>query len=184
MPPLAVQPSFGHFFTRVNNAWIRGYESVKGGEPPLSNVVVVSITGGASDYQVTATVILYSFFIVLCFETRNFLDTESFLVVLSGSVSNGIAGWDCASVTWAHSWHSGNGEHLDVYGTPEHSVVQPDGGSGVSNALFLPVILINASSNSGGSKSSPVLTVCLVFGRTGGSYITPIDRQEHRPTVH
>ena len=51
-PPLAVQPSFGHFFTRVNNVWIRGYESVKGSEPPLSNVVVVSITGGARDYQV------------------------------------------------------------------------------------------------------------------------------------
>lgn len=51
-PPLAVQPSFGHFFTRVNNAWIRGYESVKGSEPPLSKVVVVSITGGARDYQV------------------------------------------------------------------------------------------------------------------------------------
>jgi len=51
-PPLAVQPSFGHFFSRVNNAWIRGYESVKGEEAPLSKVVVVSITGGARDYQV------------------------------------------------------------------------------------------------------------------------------------
>lgn len=36
----------------MNNAWIRGYESVKGEDPPLSKVVVVSITGGASDYQV------------------------------------------------------------------------------------------------------------------------------------
>jgi len=51
-PPLAVQPSFGNFFSRVNDAWIRGYESVKGEEPPLSKVVVVSITGGARDYQV------------------------------------------------------------------------------------------------------------------------------------
>lgn len=51
-PPLAVQPSFGRFFTRVNDAWIRGYEPVKGDRSALSNVVVVSITGGARDYQV------------------------------------------------------------------------------------------------------------------------------------
>lgn len=51
-PPLAVQPSFGQFFIRVNKAWIRGYESVNGEEPTLSKVVVVSITGGARDYQV------------------------------------------------------------------------------------------------------------------------------------
>lgn len=62
-PPLAVQPSFGHFFTRVNNAWIRGYESVKGEDPPLSKVVVVSITGGASDYQVP--VIVFLLFVIL-----------------------------------------------------------------------------------------------------------------------
>uniref|UniRef100_A0A7I4AUK2 GPI inositol-deacylase n=1 Tax=Physcomitrium patens TaxID=3218 RepID=A0A7I4AUK2_PHYPA len=51
-PPLAVQPSFGNFFSRVNNAWIRGYESAKESEAPLSKTVVVSITGGAHDYQV------------------------------------------------------------------------------------------------------------------------------------
>lgn len=53
-PPLAVQPSFGNFFSRVNNAWIRGYESAKESEAPLSKTVVVSITGGAHDYQVSS----------------------------------------------------------------------------------------------------------------------------------
>lgn len=54
-PPLAVQPSFGRFFSRVNAAWVNGYKPVKGRrwmKPPLTNVVVVSVTGGAQDYQV------------------------------------------------------------------------------------------------------------------------------------
>jgi glycosylphosphatidylinositol deacylase len=54
-PPLAVQPSFGRFFSRVNAAWVNGYKPVKGRrwmKPPLTNVVVVSVTGGAQDYQI------------------------------------------------------------------------------------------------------------------------------------
>jgi glycosylphosphatidylinositol deacylase len=54
-PPLAVQPSFGHFFSQVNAAWVNGYKPVKVRRwmtPPLTNVVVVSVTGGAQDYQV------------------------------------------------------------------------------------------------------------------------------------
>lgn len=56
-PPLEVQPSFGRFFSKVNDAWIQGFKSVQtsGGhwsKPPLSDVVVVSIAGGARDYQV------------------------------------------------------------------------------------------------------------------------------------
>jgi glycosylphosphatidylinositol deacylase len=52
-----VQPSFGRFFSKVNDAWVQGYKSVRssGGhllKPPLSDVVVVSIAGGARDYQV------------------------------------------------------------------------------------------------------------------------------------
>jgi glycosylphosphatidylinositol deacylase len=52
---MAVQPSFGRFFSQVNAAWVHGYEAVKGRawtKPPLANVVVVSVTGGAHDYQV------------------------------------------------------------------------------------------------------------------------------------
>jgi glycosylphosphatidylinositol deacylase len=57
-PPLAVQPSFGHFFSRVNDAWISGFRPahMKGAHwvaPSLSNVVVVSVAGGARDYQVS-----------------------------------------------------------------------------------------------------------------------------------
>lgn len=57
-PPLALQPSLGHYFARVNEEWRKGYEvqtnqaghQVSG--PALSKVVIVSITGGINDYQV------------------------------------------------------------------------------------------------------------------------------------
>ncbi|KAL4185775.1 hypothetical protein AMTRI_Chr10g232360 [Amborella trichopoda] len=57
-PPVALQPSLGHFFSRVNHAWRKGYEiqTSRSGrwlsDPLLSNVIVVSITGGIRDYQV------------------------------------------------------------------------------------------------------------------------------------
>uniref|UniRef100_A0A0D6QW97 GPI inositol-deacylase n=1 Tax=Araucaria cunninghamii TaxID=56994 RepID=A0A0D6QW97_ARACU len=60
-PPVALQPSLGHFFSRVNRAWRRGYQiqRTRSGrwmsDPVLSNVVVVSISGGIRDYQVRAT---------------------------------------------------------------------------------------------------------------------------------
>ncbi|KAI5083289.1 hypothetical protein GOP47_0003032 [Adiantum capillus-veneris] len=58
-PPVAMQPSLGYYFSRVNRAWRRGYSSSK--RPgwrgststlSLSHVVVVSILGGSRDYQV------------------------------------------------------------------------------------------------------------------------------------
>lgn len=59
-PPLEVQPSFGRFFSKVNDAWISGFKSgqSKGSKGPLSDVVVVSIAGGTRDYQVWAELVL------------------------------------------------------------------------------------------------------------------------------
>ncbi|XAR51958.1 hypothetical protein NMG60_11006771 [Bertholletia excelsa] len=57
-PPVALQPSLGHYYARVNNEWKNGYEvqtSQTGryvSDPPLSRIVVVSISGGINDYQV------------------------------------------------------------------------------------------------------------------------------------
>ncbi|CAN8266237.1 unnamed protein product [Cochlearia groenlandica] len=57
-PPLALQPSLGHYFAQVNQEWRKGYEvqTSPGGsymsEPLLTGVVVVSIAGGYNDYQV------------------------------------------------------------------------------------------------------------------------------------
>ncbi|XP_060196012.1 uncharacterized protein LOC132625198 isoform X2 [Lycium barbarum] len=56
-PPLALQPSLGQYYARVNYAWRKGYEvqTSRSGhlsDPPLSHVVVVSISGGYHDYQV------------------------------------------------------------------------------------------------------------------------------------
>ncbi|PON44025.1 GPI inositol-deacylase PGAP1-like [Parasponia andersonii] len=57
-PPLALQPSLGYYFARVNNEWRKGYEvqTTRAGhyasDPVLSHVVVISITGGYNDYQV------------------------------------------------------------------------------------------------------------------------------------
>ncbi|XP_073222495.1 uncharacterized protein, partial [Cicer arietinum] len=60
-PPVALQPSLGHYFARVNSKWREGYEVqttntgryVSG--PVLSDVVVVSISGAYTDYQVRST---------------------------------------------------------------------------------------------------------------------------------
>ncbi|KAL5581294.1 hypothetical protein UlMin_013736 [Ulmus minor] len=57
-PPLALQPSLGHYFAHVNNEWRTGYEvqTTQSGhyaaDPVLSRVVVISISGGYNDYQV------------------------------------------------------------------------------------------------------------------------------------
>ncbi|KAL6518762.1 hypothetical protein OROHE_017515 [Orobanche hederae] len=59
-PPVALQPSLGHYYAHVNQAWRKGYEvqTSRGGhylsDPLLSHVVVVSISGGYNDYQVRA----------------------------------------------------------------------------------------------------------------------------------
>lgn len=55
---MALQPSLGHYYARVNEKWRKGYEvqtSRTGryvSDPPLSRIVVVSISGGIHDYQV------------------------------------------------------------------------------------------------------------------------------------
>lgn len=57
-PPVALQPSLGHYFSQVNEEWRKGYEvqTTQTGhyvsDPLLSRVVVVSISGGYNDYQV------------------------------------------------------------------------------------------------------------------------------------
>ncbi|KAG2714745.1 hypothetical protein I3760_03G043100 [Carya illinoinensis] len=57
-PPVALQPSLGHYFASVNQQWRKGYEveATRTGrfvsDPVLSHVVVVSISGGYHDYQV------------------------------------------------------------------------------------------------------------------------------------
>ncbi|KAK8466782.1 hypothetical protein PHAVU_008G148206 [Phaseolus vulgaris] len=57
-PPVALQPSLGHYFARVNSKWREGYkvQTTNTGryvsDPVLSNVVVVSISGAYNDYQV------------------------------------------------------------------------------------------------------------------------------------
>ncbi|KAL3624307.1 hypothetical protein CASFOL_033123 [Castilleja foliolosa] len=57
-PPVALQPSLGHYYVHVNEAWRKGYDvqTSRGGQymsdPLLSHVIVVSISGGYNDYQV------------------------------------------------------------------------------------------------------------------------------------
>lgn len=57
-PPLALQPSLGHYYGHINEEWRKGYgiQTSRAGNhlsaPQLSNVVVVSISGGIHDYQV------------------------------------------------------------------------------------------------------------------------------------
>lgn len=57
-PPVALQPSLGHYFARVNSEWREGYkvQTTNTGRyvsgPLLSHVVVVSISGAYNDYQV------------------------------------------------------------------------------------------------------------------------------------
>ncbi|KAK4267678.1 hypothetical protein QN277_024428 [Acacia crassicarpa] len=57
-PPLALQPSLGYYFQRVNQEWREGYKVQPSNtgryvsDPVLSRVVVVSISGAYNDYQV------------------------------------------------------------------------------------------------------------------------------------
>ncbi|XP_072962414.1 uncharacterized protein [Typha angustifolia] len=57
-PPVALQPSLGHFYSQVNGEWRKGYMTQTlhagnlGSSPKLSHVVVVSVSGGIHDYQV------------------------------------------------------------------------------------------------------------------------------------
>ncbi|KAK2985383.1 hypothetical protein RJ640_029340 [Escallonia rubra] len=57
-PPVALQPSLGQYYARINQEWRKGYEvhtSQTGhslSSSLLTHVVVVSISGGVHDYQV------------------------------------------------------------------------------------------------------------------------------------
>ncbi|KAF9607813.1 hypothetical protein IFM89_001534 [Coptis chinensis] len=57
-PPVALQPSLGHYYHLVNQKWRKGYEvelthiGRQVSEPTLSHVIVVSISGNILDYQV------------------------------------------------------------------------------------------------------------------------------------
>ncbi|KAK3019118.1 hypothetical protein RJ639_004110, partial [Escallonia herrerae] len=57
-PPVALQPSLGRYYARINQEWRKGYEvhtSQTGhslSRSLLTHVVVVSISGGVHDYQV------------------------------------------------------------------------------------------------------------------------------------
>lgn len=57
-PPIALQPSLGHYFSQVNEKWRKGYEPQTNNagqiisSPKLSHVVIVSVAGGIYDYQV------------------------------------------------------------------------------------------------------------------------------------
>ncbi|XP_059640076.1 GPI inositol-deacylase isoform X2 [Cornus florida] len=56
--PVALQPSLGHYYSHINREWRKGYEvqTSRNGhyvsDPPLSHVVVISISCGTSDYKV------------------------------------------------------------------------------------------------------------------------------------
>ncbi|XP_078438846.1 phosphatidylinositol deacylase isoform X2 [Wolffia australiana] len=57
-PPVALQPSLGHLFSYVNREWQKGYEiqTKNAGrflsDSKLSNVVVISLSGGVNDHQI------------------------------------------------------------------------------------------------------------------------------------
>nr|XP_043613112.1 uncharacterized protein LOC122585082 [Erigeron canadensis] len=57
-PPVALQPSLGHYYEYINQEWRKGYEvrtsktGTHSSSPQLSRVIVVSISGGGNDYQV------------------------------------------------------------------------------------------------------------------------------------
>ncbi|GAY48375.1 hypothetical protein CUMW_111170 [Citrus unshiu] len=61
-PPLALQPSLGNYFARVNDEWRKGYEAHttptghRVSNSRLSHVVVVSISAGYHDYQVRSKI--------------------------------------------------------------------------------------------------------------------------------
>jgi hypothetical protein len=58
-PPIALQPSLGQFFSHVNEEWRSGYRMIGSSRPKLSNVIVVSVSGGIHDYQVFSCAIIF-----------------------------------------------------------------------------------------------------------------------------
>ncbi|KAL8227164.1 hypothetical protein R6Q57_016996 [Mikania cordata] len=52
-PPVALQPSLGHYYEYINQKWRKGYEvQTSRTVPQLSRVIVISIAGGGNDYQI------------------------------------------------------------------------------------------------------------------------------------
>uniref|UniRef100_A0A7N0T4W6 GPI inositol-deacylase n=1 Tax=Kalanchoe fedtschenkoi TaxID=63787 RepID=A0A7N0T4W6_KALFE len=57
-PPVALQPSLGNYYARINEKWKEGYkvQTSRAGsyvsDPVLSQIIVISISGGFLDYQV------------------------------------------------------------------------------------------------------------------------------------
>lgn len=57
-PPIALQPSLGHYFSQVNHEWKQGFRAQASHaghafhDSKLSHVLVISVSGGFYDYQV------------------------------------------------------------------------------------------------------------------------------------
>ncbi|XP_076883428.1 uncharacterized protein LOC143532200 isoform X1 [Bidens hawaiensis] len=52
-PPIALQPSLGHYYESINQKWRKGYEvQTSRTAPQLSRVIVISISGGSNDHQI------------------------------------------------------------------------------------------------------------------------------------
>ncbi|KAI3716595.1 hypothetical protein L1987_67578 [Smallanthus sonchifolius] len=52
-PPIALQPSLGHYYEYINQKWRKGYDvQTSRTVPQLSRVIVISISGGGNDYQI------------------------------------------------------------------------------------------------------------------------------------
>ncbi|KAM7463693.1 hypothetical protein LguiA_031814 [Lonicera macranthoides] len=89
-PPVALQPSLGHYYAHVNKEWRKGYEvhtSRTGrymSSPLLSNVVVVSISGGINDYQYD---VVHSLTVNMCHYPTNLLRSVVFSAAYSLSLS-------------------------------------------------------------------------------------------------
>jgi GPI inositol-deacylase len=78
-PPVALQPSLGHFFSHVNGEWKKGYNTDKShgifsaAGTRLSNVIVVSIAGGVHDYQVFLICLFFISFALQFYMSHSFL---------------------------------------------------------------------------------------------------------------
>ncbi|TVU11055.1 hypothetical protein EJB05_44617 [Eragrostis curvula] len=93
-PPIALQPSLGQFFTLVNEEWRKGYKmgGPHAARPKLSNVVVVSISGGIHDYQVRSRLTLLDGIVP---------STHGFMVE-SSSMKNVWLSMDHQSILWCN----------------------------------------------------------------------------------
>ncbi|KAK7856054.1 gpi inositol-deacylase, partial [Quercus suber] len=99
-PPVALQPSLGHYFAHVNQQWKKGYEvqtSHTGhymSDPILSHVVVVSVSGGYNDYQVRTKLESLDGIVPptngFMISSQPFPDTQKRLTILTRMLRSGI----------------------------------------------------------------------------------------------